>query len=297
MAIVNSAQWPSVTQKDLSLLFVDQYRAWSSMLPILYKFKTAEQGTEYDLEVGDFPAVQLFTGSIPYVPVTEGYKKSVQETQYALGLTVTRQLLRNDLYGAVRASVRNMADSFRQLREQQGAFPFVNAFNGSFTTGDGVSLCNSAHTNANGGANFSNTNSLAFSAPNIQANRLAMKAFPSNAGNIIQNVPDMLLVPMGLEDVAYEILESMGKVDTSMNNRNYSEGRYKLVVWDNFLTSSTNWFLLNSDRMRQELIFREWEKTSFMRSGEFDTLATKWAGYTSFGISSVEPRWIFGSSN
>lgn len=297
MSVVNSAQWPSVTQKDLSLVFVDQYRAWSSMLPLLYRFKMAEQGTEYDLEVGDFPAVQLFTGSIPYVPVTEGYKKSIQETQYALGLTVTRQLLRNDLYGAVRASVRNMADSFRQLREQQGAFPFVNAFNSSFTTGDGLSLCNAAHTNANGGANFSNTNSLSFSAANVQANRLSMKAFPSNAGNIIQNVPDTILVPMGLEDVAYEVLESMGKVDTSMNNRNYSEGRYKLIVWDNFLTSSTNWFLLNSDRMRQELIFREWEKTSFMRSGEFDTLATKWAGYTSFGISTVEPRWIFGSSN
>lgn len=297
MPIVNSAQWPSVTQKDLSLLFIDQYRGWPSMLPLLYRFKMAEQGTEYDLEIGDFPAVQLFTGSIPYVPVTEGYKKSVQETQYALGLVVTRQLLRNDLYGAVRETVRTMADSFRQLRESQGAFPFVNAFNGSFTTGDGLSLCNSAHTNANGGANFSNTNSLAFSAPNIQANRLAMKAFPSNAGNVISNVPDMLLVPMQLEEQAYEILESMGKVNTAMNNRNYSEGRYKLVVWDNFLTSSTNWFLLNSQRMQRELIFREWEKTSFMRAGEFDTLATKWAGYTSFGISSVESRWIFGSSN
>lgn len=295
--MVTSAQWPSVTQKDLSLLFVDQYRSWSSMLPLLYKFKQAEQGTEYDLEVGDFPAVQLFNGSIPYVPVTEGYKKSVQETQYALGLVVTRQLLRNDLYGAVRASVRNMADSFRQLREQQGAFPFVNAFNGAFTTGDGLSLCNSAHTNANGGANFSNTSTAAFSAPNVQANRLLMKAFPSNAGNVIQNVPDMLIVPMALEDVAYELLESMGKVDTAMNNRNYSEGRYKLVVWDNFLTSNSNWFLVNSERMRNELIFREWEKTSFMRSGEFDTLATKWAGYTSFGISTVEPRWMMGSSN
>lgn len=267
------------------------------MLALIYRFKMAEQGTEYDLEVGDFPAVQLFTGSMPFVPVTEGYKKSVQETQYALGLVVTRQLLRNDLYGAVRETVRTMADSFRQLREQQGAFPFVNAFNGAFTTGDGLSLCNAAHTNANGGANFSNTSSVAFSAANVQANRLLMKAFPSNAGNIISNVPDTLLVPMQLEDQAYEILESMGKVDTSMNNRNYSEGRYKLIVWDNFLTSSTNWFLLNSQRMQRELIFREWEKTSFMRSGEFDTLATKWAGYTSFGISSVEPRWIMGSSN
>lgn len=267
------------------------------MLPLLYQFKMAEQGVEYDLEVGDFPAVQLFTGSIPYVPVTEGYKKSIQETQFAVGFVATRQLLRNDLYGAVRATVRNMADSFRQLRESQGAFPFVNAFNGAFTTGDSVSLCNSAHTNVNGGANFSNTSSLPFSAANLQTNRLAMKALPSNAGNIIQNIPDTILVPMNLESQAYEVLESMGKVDTAMNNRNYSEGRYKLIVWDNFLTSATNWFILNSERMKNELIFREWEKVSFMRSGEFDTLATKWAGYTSFGISTVEPRWIYGSSS
>lgn len=297
MAITSSAQWPSVTQRDLSLVFVDQYRGWPSMLPLLYRFMDAEQGTEYDLEAGDVGSVQLFTGSINYTGFQEGYKKSVQETQYALGLVVTRQLLRNDLYGAVRESVRNMADSFRQLRESQGAFPFVNSFNGSFTTGDGLSLCNAAHTSANGGPNFSNTSTLPFSAPNIQTNRLAMKKLPSNVGNVILNIPDMLIVPMDLEDQAYEILESMGKVDTAMNNRNYSEGRYKLVVWDNFLTSTSNWWMANSARMNRELIWRDWEKTTFMRSGEFDTLATKWAGYTSFGVSTVEPRYIFGSSN
>lgn len=297
MAITSSAQWPSVTQRDLSLVFVDQYRGWPSMLPLLYRFMDAEQGTEYDLEAGDVGSVQLFNGSINYTGFQEGYKKSVQETQYALGLVVTRQLLRNDLYGAVRESVRNMADSFRQLRESQGAFPFVNSFNGAFTTGDGLSLCNAAHTSANGGPNFSNTSTLPFSAANIQVNRLAMKKFPSNVGNVILNIPDMLIVPMDLEDQAYEILESMGKVDTAMNNRNYSEGRYKLVVWDNFLTSSTNWWMANSARMNRELIWRDWEKTTFMRSGEFDTLATKWAGYTSFGVSTVEPRYIMGSSN
>ncbi len=297
MAVVNSAQWPSVTQKDLSLIFVDQYRQWSSMIPLLYRMKMAEQGTEYDLELSDFPPVQLFTGNIPYVTMQEAYKKSIQETQYALGLIVTRQLLRNDLYGAVRESVRTMADSFRQLREQQAAFPFVHAFDGSFTTGDGLSLCNSAHTNASGGPNYSNTSTLPFSAANVQANRIAMMALPSNAGNIIQNVPDTIMIPMQMEDIGYEILHSMGKVDTALNNRNYSEGRYKLIVWPNFLTSATNWFLLNSQRLQRELIFREWEKTSFMRSGEFDTLSTKWAGYTSFGISMIEPRPVYGSSN
>jgi hypothetical protein len=297
MALVTSAQWGSVVQKDLSCIFVDQYRGFPSMLPLLYRFKNAEQGTEYDLETGDLEAPRVFNGSIFYSTINEGYKKSVQETQYSLGLAVTRQLLRNDLYGAVRKSVGLIAQSFRHLREAQGAFPFVNAFTSAFTTGDGLSWCNSAHTSANGGPTFSNTNSLAFSAPNVQANRVSMKKITSNAGNPIVNIPDTILVPMDLEDVAYEILESMGKVDTSNNNRNYSEGRYKLIVWDNYLTSATNWFLLNSTRMKEELIWRDWEKTSFYRSGEFDTLATKFAGYTSFGLSSVEARYIFGSSN
>lgn len=297
--IITSAQWPSVVQKDLSLIFVDQYRGFPSMLPLLYRFKMAEQGTEYDLEAGDIGNPQVFTGSVYYDTISEGWKKSVQETQYTLGLVVTRQLLRNDLYGAVRDSVGMIAQAFRHLRESQGAFPFVNAFNASFTTGDSLSWCNSAHTNnnASGSGSFSNTNSLAFSAPNIQANRLSMKKLPSNRGNPIINVPDTLLVPMDLEDIAYEILESMGKVDTANNNRNYSEGRYRLIVWDNYLTSTTNWFLINSLRMKQELIWRDWEKTSFYRSGEFDTLATKFAGYTSFGVSTVQPRYIFGSSN
>jgi hypothetical protein len=284
-------------QRDLSLVYVDQYRSWKSMLPLVFNFIPAEQGTEYDIETGDFPAIGIFNGSINYSSVTEGYKKSIQETQYAGGFIATRQSLRNDLYGAIRATVRGMADSFRQLRESQGAFVFVNGFNGAFTTGDGLSLFNAAHTNANGGTNFSNTNSLALSAANLQNNNLLMRAFPSNAGNIIQNTGDTIIVPMQIEDVAYEIVESMGKVDTSLNNRNYSEGRYNIIVWENFLTSPTNWFLVNSQRMRRELNFREWEKTSFMRSGEFDTLASKWAGYTSFGISTVEGRWGFGSSN
>ena len=295
--VINSGQWSYVVQKDLSLVFVDQYRGFPSMLPLLYRFKMAEQGTEYDIETGDIGSPQILNGQIYYDTVTQGYRKSVQETQYALGLVVTRQLLRNDLYGAVRDSVGLIAQAFRHLRESQGAFPFVNSFNGSFTTGDGLSWCNSAHTSANGGPNFSNTNSLAFSAPNIQNNRILMKQIPSNRGNPIMNCPDTLLVSMNQEDVAYEILDSMGKVDTANNNRNYSEGRYRLIVWDNYLTSATNWWLINSLRMKQELVWRDWEKTSFYRSGEFDTLTSKFAGYTSFGVSTVQPRYIFGSSN
>ena len=294
--ITTSANWPSVVQRDLSCVFLDQLHGFPSMLPLLYRFMKATQGTEYDLATAGLGLPKVFTDSIYYDQPLEGYKKYVQETQYALGMTVTRQLLRNDLYGAVRDRVSSLADSFRLLRETQGAFPFVNAFSTAFTVGDSNPLCYATHTSAIGGPSQSNTSSLAFSAANLQTNRIAMKKFMDDKGIPQTNIPDMIIAPLDLEDQVYEVLESMGKVDTANNNRNYHEGRYKAVIWDNFLTSTSNWFLVNSKLMKERLIFREWEPVSFMRSGEFDTLATKFAGYTSFGISSVEWRWVIGSS-
>lgn len=297
MALTTAGSWPSIVQRDLSMIFLDQLHGFPSMLPNIYRFKKAEQGTEYDLATTGFGLPKVFTDSIFYDQALEGYKKAINETQYALGFAVTRQLLRNDLYGVIRDRVSNLADSFRLLRETQGAFPFVNAFNSSFTTGDGLSLGNAAHTSAVGGASQSNTNSLAFSAPNLFANANSMKKLLDDRGIAQTNIPDLILAPMDIADVVYEVLESMGKVDTAMNNRNYLEGRYKAIIWDNFLSSTTNWFLCNSKLMKERLVFREWEPVSFMRSGEFDTLATKFAGYTSFGISSVEWRWVYASSN
>ena len=290
--VTSSANWPSIVQRDLSLVFLDQLHGFPSMLPRLYRFMKATQGTEYDLLTTGFGLPKVFTDSIYYDQPQEGYKKFVQETQYALGFIVTRQLLRNDLYGVIRNRASDLANSFRLLRETAGAFPFVNAANAAFTVGDGNPLAYASHTSPVSAITQSNTNSLAFSAPNLQANRLQMKKWLDDRGIPQTNIPDLILAPMDLEETVYQVLKSMGQLDTANNNRNYSEGRYDAVIWDNFLTSSSNWGLINSKLMKERLVFREWEPTSFMRSGEFDTLSTKFAGYTSFGISTPEWRWV-----
>ena len=291
--MITQGKWPSIVVKGLSIVFLKSYRDFVSMLPYIYRFKDAEQAVETDLETGDLGTVPEFDGEIPYDDFQEGYSKSVSEREYAYGLKITRKLLRNDLYGVIERKVRELATAFRALRESMGAYPFNNAF-GSFTVGDGNPLCYSAHTSKVGGSNQSNVGSLAFSAANVAATRLAFKKIKTNRDNIMYNIPDTLIIPMDLEEKAYEILNSMGKVDTDLNNRNFLEGKFNVIVWDNFLTSSSNWFMVNSKRMKEELIFREWEPVQFFRDGEFDTLTTKVAGYTSFAISALDWRWIYG---
>ena len=239
--MLTAGKWPSIVPKDLSLIFLDQYRDFPSMIPLMYRFKDAEQAVEYDLETGDSGVVPEFTGEISYDDINEGYKKSVSEREYAYGIKITRRLLRNDLYGVIQDKTASLADSFRALRETRGAYPFNNAF-GTFTVGDGLSLCNAAHTSKVGGANQSNAGSLAFSAPNVFAQEILFKKLKTNRDNIMYNIPDTILIPMDHTEKAFEILKSVGKVDYNVNNRNYLEGRYKCIIWDNFLTSSTNWF-------------------------------------------------------
>lgn len=293
MATISTGQWPSVVQKGLSLVFLDQFRAKKSMLPLIYRFKDAEQGTEYDLEGGDVGTVPELTDGITFEEVREGYKKSVSETEYGYGLKVTRRLLRNDLYGAVEDSVANLASAFRDLRETKGASPFNHAFDGSFLVGDGLALASASHTSKYGGSTQSNLSTLAFSAANLFTVQNLMKKIRTNRDNIMDNIPDTIIAPMEHAEKAYEICASAGKVDYSTNNRNYFEGKYKVIIWDNYLTDTNNWFLVNSERMLNQLLFREWEPVQFFKSGEFDNLTSKFAGYCSFAISTAHWRWAY----
>ena len=294
-ALATQANWPSLVQKDLALVFDDQYRQFESMLGAVCTLKEATQGTEYDLETGDIGELAEFNeGSIEFSSPTEGYKKSVTEQQWALGIKATRQLLRNDLYGVLRNRAAALADSARDKREATGASPFVDGFTSEFTTGDGLSLFNAAHTNQQNSLTQSNRGTSSFSPAAVESTRLLMLKFQTNAGNKMAVRMDQLIVPADLEERAYELIKSSGKVDTANNNRNFHSGKYKLLVWENYLSDTNNWFAADSKLLKRHLILREWEPTQFFRSGEFDTLVSKFAVYMSLNISICDWRPLYG---
>ena len=121
-----------------------------------------------------------------------------------------------------------------------------------------------------------------------------MLKFQTNAGNKMAVRMDMLIVPADIEERAYELIKSSGQVNTANNNRNFHQGKYKLVVWENYLSDVNNWFAADSKLLKRNLIYREWEPTQFFRSGEFDTLVSKYAAYTSINISCVDWRQLYG---
>lgn len=89
---------------------------------------------------------------------------------------------------------------------------------------------------------------------------------------------DLIVVPPALEEAAWMIINSKGQVETSNNNRNFHEGRYKLAQWHR-LTDANNWFMLDSNMARQFLLWWDRIDDGIVRDSDSDTLVAKWYTY------------------
>ena len=104
-------------------------------------------------------------------------------------------------------------------------------------------------------------------------------------------MPDTIMVPPDLEEAAFEITASSGKVDTADNNRNVHEGRYKVIDWE-YLNDVNNWFLIDSNMKEESLFWTDRETLEFAMIEDFDTLVAKWRGYMNYAMAHVDWRWI-----
>ena len=299
-----SENFGDLLEPGLRKIFTDQYNELPSMLGALFNMQSTDSSYEKDSQVGSFSDFPTFEGQISYDEVYQGYDTTYRPAEFAMGFKVERKLFDDDLYNIIAKKPRGLAIAAKRSREKYGAQVFNNAFAGSgslaingvtvLSATEGVSLCNSSHpSSAPGVAVQSNAGSTALSATAVEATRLLMTQYADDRGNLISVMPDMILAPRNLEQTAYEIIASKGKVDSAENNENFLYGRYKLAVWD-FLTDSNNWFMIDSSMMKQFLNWFDRVPLEFFKDKDFDTLISKFASYMRFSMGWSDWRWIYG---
>lgn len=291
-----SANWPDLLEPGLRKVFDDQYRERPSNLAVIFNMQSSKKAVEHDLTTGAIQDFVPMNGAVPYDDMGEGYKTDYTHQELARGIKVERKLVDDDLYNIINKRPRMLALAARRRREKDGASMLNNSFNAGVTGGDGVSLCNSAHPSNNGGANQSNTGTLALNAVNVEATRRLMIGFTDDRDGIIDVQPDMIIVPLQLEEALFEILNSKGKVDTAQNNPNFHYGKYKSLVWPNYLTSATKWWFVDSQMMKEYFNWFDRIPTEFQKDREFDTYNAKYSGYMRYSFGWSDWRCIYGQN-
>ena len=284
-------------------IYYEQYPMHPDMLPLLYN--TTPNNGRADMrwsQVGGHEDLTQFDGEVTYDNLTQGFDTTATAIEWTSGFQVARSLFDDDQYNIMDAKPRGLANAVVRTKQKHGARAFNNLFTYDtffFNNSEGVAVGSNSHTtnaqDADTSAGFDNLVVTALSATAVASARIQMVGFRDDRANKISVVPDEILIPPDLYETAFEIVASMGKVNTANNNRNVHEGAYKIIEW-NYLSDTNNWFMMDS-MLRNEMVFW-WQRVSdeFAFIEDFDTLTGKWRLYTRYTPSVVDWRWVLGAS-
>ncbi len=260
--------------------------------PTKADYRTTQMGT-----LGDVPE---FTGTIPYDDSAQGYDGTITPKEYASGYQIERKLYDDDQYGVMDAKPKTLATAYQRTRQKHGAQLFNNAFSNDTTWNsytEAVALCSDSHTTTSGASTaqgFDNLVTTALTAVGLASARVQMINFRGDRAERISVVPGKILIPPDLYEIAFEITESAGKVDSANNNANVHKGRYDVVEWI-YLTDTNNWFLIDDTMMKDSLFWFDRVQKEFAMVEDFDTLVAKWRLYARYGHGHNDWRWVLGA--
>lgn len=281
-------------------IFYERYNKLPSMLSEFYDFvgTNGRSDLRYS-QVGTLPDWSAFSGTVNYSSSSQGYDTIITPLEFASGIQIERKLFDDDQYNIMDQRPKALATSAQRTREKHGARLFNNAFSVDtlfYVNSEGVALCSDSHTTTSGASTasgFDNLGTSALSATAVAAARITARGFRGDQAERIDVNLDELIIPPDLYEIAFEIVSSLGKVDTANNNRNVHEGQYTIKEW-NYLTDTNNWFLADSVTRKDSVHWTDRIPMEFAMAEDLDTILAKWRGYMRYALGHSDWRWVLG---
>jgi len=303
MAIpIDSAAFVRLLVNDLREVSENAYGELPSMIPTLFRMLDSDSAWEEFYSVGDVPDIPEFNGKISYLTRYPGYHTKIEPKEFAGGLQWERKFLKNNKYSVLLNEAAGLMRSAGRVREKHGAAAWTGAFSSAFTfmeSEEGKSLCSSSHTTKSGtstAVGFDNAGSTKFSKTAVAATRLLMRKFRSDISERIDIGDNLaLVVPDNLADEAYELVGTKSGMDSAEGNINMAYKRYQVIPYPRLDDSSTvNWFMVDLDRMKDNLIWIERTAPEAKTTIDFETYIVKQAVYMDIGYGFKDWRWVYG---
>jgi hypothetical protein len=306
----HSSNWSELLTPQLTeafyVGFTDSGRR-ASMIPNLYRIENSERAFEEHIGVGQFSSAGWSfekTGRVQYDERNKGFLKRYTHAEFAKGFVVTRKLIDDNLTSIALDDATDLGDAAFRKREKSGAALFNNAFlssgvddDGFAIVGpDGVALVSDSHPrNQSDSATQDNNYALSLTRDNVRTIRTAMMQTKDDTGDLLNVMPDTLLVPPELEDDALIIIRSALDPTTAFNAINPQAGRFNVMSW-HYLTDANAWFMTDSARQKRDLIWYERIPVEFGAEEDFDTFQKKFRAYMRYSRGYRDWRWIAGSN-
>ena len=221
---ISRAQLAKELEPGLNALFGMEYQRYENEHAEIYDTVSSDRAFEEDvLLVGFGNAPTKVEGQgVSFDTASESYSARYTHETIALAFALTEEAIEDNLYDRLGARyTKALARSMAHTKQVKAASILNNAFNSSFTGGDGKELCATDHPLASGGT-LSNELSTAadLNETSLENSLIDIANFKDDRDMILALRGMKLIVPTNLQFVADRLMVTPGRVGTSDNDIN-----------------------------------------------------------------------------
>lgn len=307
MALMATGSFPTLVDRRYKEIWDMKLASTEDQLPLWFSMETSDTYEERRGSIGELPTWDEFGGANPsnlqYARFFEQYNAVATHRQFVQGLRWTRDMIDDDLTGIMRGDrFSKMMDSALITRQIHGARVWNFAASNDlyfYTRSEAVPLASTAHTtradNVNTSTGFSNLTTSELTPVSYRGARQAMRRIANDRGYIANITADAIVFPIEMEQRVMEIQESPGDPDSTRRTMNAQAGvttRICPLYWNDV----NNWALVNTNMMKQNLIWFSHTPPDYKSIVDFETFQLKCSGYMRHSWMALDWRWLYFAS-
>jgi hypothetical protein len=266
----------------------------------IYDTESSERAFEEEVMLAGFGSAPVKSegSAVSFDDAQEAYTARYTHETIALAFSITEEAIEDNLYDRLASRyTKALARSMAHTKQVKAAATLNNAFDDTFTGGDGKELCATDHPLVTGNSLRNEPSTAAdLNETSLENSLIDIAAFVDERGLKVSVRGLKLIVPPALQFVADRLLESTLRPGSSDNDVNATRNMGMLpqgYVVNHYLTD-TDAFFIKTDAPRGFVHFERMGMSTKME-GDFDTGNVRFKARERYSYGYSDPRCIYGS--
>jgi hypothetical protein len=296
---ISRAQLVKELEPGLNALFGLEYKNYANEHAEIFNSENSDRAFEEEVMLSGFAnaSVKPEGGSVNYDAAQETFTARYTHETLALAFSITEEAIEDNLYDRLasrytKALARSMANS----KQVKAANVLNRAFNSSYTGGDGLELCSTAHVIVSGTEQNELSTAADLNETSLEQAMIDIAALTDERGLKIAAKGMKMVVPSALQFTAERLMKSVGRVGTADNDINAIKNMGMIpqgYVVNHYLTDTDAWFVKTDVPNGLKHFVRAPIKTAM--EGDFETGNVRYKARERYSFGWSDWRGIFGS--
>jgi len=286
-------------EPGLNALFGLEYKQYENQSSEIYTTESSDRAFEEEVMLAGFAnaTVKPEGQGISYDSAQETFTARYTNETIALAFAITEEAIEDNLYDRLASRyTKALARSMAQTKQVKAVNPLNNGMpGGSFTSGDGVTLFNTAHPTLAGSFQNTLTTAADLNETSLEQSMIDIAALTDERGLKIAAKAVKMIIPSALQFTAERLMASAGRVGTADNDINAIKSLGMVPQGysvNNYLTDTDAWFI-KTDVPNGMKHFERAPMTTKME-GDFDTGNVRYKARERYAFGVSDFRGIFG---